>query len=110
MALRLRQQRLISVSCHPTAPRADTTGGFGLVERAQSHWFTFKGILLPPQRRVTRSLAGVRLATVWSLVCEGFPPVRERDNLYLPGDARAYTVTALKRYPRHLALNLELLQ
>ncbi len=110
MALRLRQQRLITVSCHPTVPRADTSGGFGVVEQSSPSWFTFKAVLLPPQRRVTRGVAGVRLATVWAVIPEGFPAVHERDNLYFPDDARAYTVTALKRYPRHMALNVELLQ
>ena len=109
MAWRLRKARLVQVTCRPTAPIPDPTGGIARIKLAEEAAFAFKGLLLPPQRRVTRSVSGVRLATVWSLIPQGFPAVKEQDYLYFPGDTSTYIVTSVKRYPRHLAFNLELL-
>lgn len=109
MAWRLRKAQLLQVTCRPTAPVPDATGGIARIKLAQSNAFSFKGLLLPPQRRVTRSVSGVRLATVWTLIPQGFPEVLEQFYLYFPDDPSTYVVTSVKRYPRHLAFNLELL-
>ena len=59
------------------------------------HAFSFMAHIVPPQRRVTRTASGVRLAVMWSVIPQGFPAVHEQDNLYFPDDARAYSVTAI---------------
>lgn len=107
--LRLSQRRLLSVSCVPTRTVTDTTGGVGR-EKLPEAAFSFRALLLPPQRRITRTPSGVRLATTWTLIPENIPAALEQDYIYFPGDARPYVITALKRYPRHLAYNLELVQ
>lgn len=108
--LRLRSRRFVTVTCHPTDSVVDETGGIGRLEYSFSHWFSFLGLLLQPQRRVTRTAAGIRLAVTWALIPRGDPGVKEQDHLYFAGDTRAYVVTAIKKYPRHLAYNLELRQ
>lgn len=107
--LRFSQRRLLTASCVPTQTLTDATGGVGRVENAAAA-FSFRALLLPPQRRVTRTASGIRMATTWVLLPQGFPAVNEQDYVYFPGDARPYVITAVKRYPRHLAYNLELVQ
>lgn len=108
--LRLRRRRLVTIRCRPTGPVVDATGGIGRLQFTSEHTFSFLGLIVPPQRRVARTASGVRLAVMWSVIPQGFPAVHEQDNLYFPDDARAYSVTAIKRYPRHMVLNVEVLQ
>ena len=105
---RLSRRRLITVTRIATGPVLDFTGGIGRLQYYGST--TFQGLLLPPQRRVTRTLSGIRLAVTWTLIPQGNPVVLEQDNLYFPGDTKAYVVTAIKKYPRHTEFNLELKQ
>lgn len=105
--LRLRKGRLREVVCLPTEAFSDTTGGIGRV--ITDGGFTFKAILLPPRRSIARTVSGVRLALTWTLLPEGTPACREQDRLVFSGDARMFTITAIKRYPRCLAYHLELL-
>ena len=102
------QRRLVTVTRIATGPVADATGGIGRLQFFGST--SFQAVLLPPQRRVTRTVAGIRLAVTWTLIPRGKPEVFEQDNLYFPGDPKAYVVTAIKQYPRHLEYNLELKQ
>lgn len=81
-----------------------------MVEEMSENRFLFNAVRLPPQRRVARAIAGVRMSTVWRLIVQGFPPVQERYNVYFEGDFRAYVVTAVRVLPRHMELDLELLQ
>ncbi len=105
--LRLLKSRQILVTCLPTNSVQDTTGGVGRLPAGSP--FTFKGTLLPPRRSLARTVSGVRLAVTWTLLPQGMPPVKEQDRLMFSGDERVFLITALKRYPRHLALSLELL-
>lgn len=108
MALRLRSRQLLNCTgCH-TVPVVDTTGGIGRLEMAAT--FSFWATLLPPQRRVARSMSGIRLAVTWILLPSGDPGLHEQDHVYFPGDSRAYVITSIKKYPRHLAYNIELKQ
>lgn len=108
MSLRLRKGRLVSVVHKKTAPYTGASGSLYRLEFFDSD--TFQGLLLPPQRRVTRTAAGVRLAVTWALIPQGNPDVSEFDHLYFPDDPRAFVVTAIRRYPRHLRYDLELKQ
>lgn len=105
--MRLRQNRLVFITCAPTAPVPDSTGGIARLEMEPSRRFQFLGVLLPPQRRVTRTAGGVRLAVTWQVLPDGSPPVREQDHLYFPGDTRAYVVTAIKQGARCQSYSLE---
>lgn len=110
MSLRLVSRHLVSITCRPTAAVVDSTGGIARLQKTSAYSFTFLGVILPPRRRVTRAVSGVRLATLWSVIAQGSPGVKEQDRLYFPGDNRVYSVTAIKRYPRHTVYDLEVLQ
>lgn len=101
------RRRLLPLRCEKTAQLTDLTGGVYRLKTAES--LTFSALLLPPRRRIVRALSGVRLAVTWTIIPEGSPDVSQKDILYLPGDARAYLVTGLRRYPRHMEIDLELL-
>lgn len=103
----LRRRRLLSVHCDKTAQLADPTGGVYRLKTAVH--FDFPALLLPPRRRIVRTLSGFRLSTTWTVIPDGFPDVSQKDYLYLPGDARAYLVTGLRSYPRHMEIDLEIL-
>lgn len=105
--LRLMARRLISVTCLPTAPVTDTTGGIG--RSAASPPFTFLGSLQPPKRSLARTVSGVRPAVTWTLLPQGKPLCREQDRLMFQNDERVYVITAIRRYPRHLAYLIEAL-
>jgi len=95
MSLRLRKGRLVSVVHKKTAPYTGASGSLYRLEFFNSD--TFQGLLLPPQRS-------------WALIPQGNPDVSEFDHLYFPDDPRAFVVTAIRRYPRHLRYDLELKQ
>ncbi len=103
----LRRRRLISVRCDKTAQLADATGGVYRLKTVES--ITFSAVLLPPRRRIVRTLSGIRLAVTWTVIPDTFPNVSQKDYLYLPGDLRAYLVTGLRSFPRHMEIDLELL-
>jgi len=103
----LRRRRLISVRCDKTAQLSDTTGGVYRLKTAES--ITFSAVLLPPRRRIVRTLSGIRLAVTWTVIPDTFPNVSQKDYLYLPDDTRAYLVTGLRSFPRHMEIDLELL-
>jgi hypothetical protein len=105
--LRLRQRRLLFITCAPTVPVQDVTGGISRLEKQAPYRFNFLGILLPPQRRVTRTAGGVRLAVTWQVLADGFPEVKEQDHLYFPNDNRTYVVTAIRRGTRFLSFTVE---
>lgn len=106
--MRLRQKGLREVTCVRTAAYVDATGGLARLETAQR--FLFLGLLLPPQKRITRAPSGVRLALAWKLIPRGRQDIREKDHLYFEGDPRCYVVTAAFHYPRHMACHVELAQ
>ncbi len=104
---RLCKSRQALFTCLPTQPVKDSTGGIGCLITGER--FTFYGSLLPPKRSVTRTVSGVRLALTWTLLPQGRPRCQEQDRLLLEGEGRVFLITAIKRYPRHLEYNLELL-
>ncbi|NLX83536.1 MAG: hypothetical protein GXZ04_06960 [Clostridiales bacterium] len=106
--MRLRKRSLCQVTCKKTAAYVDTTGGIARLETPQG--FHFSGLRLPPQKRVTRTPSGIRLALTWKLIPKGSPAVSERDRLYFEDDPRCFVVTAVQVYPRHVAYHLELSQ
>ena len=108
-SLRLLRRRLRQVTCRPTGASKDETGGSAILEQPSSYHFSFSGVLLAPQRRVTRTPGGVRLATTWLLIPLGRPDVKEMDNLQVSGFSRLLVVTAVRDFPRHLEYTLEIL-
>ncbi len=103
----LRRRRLISVHCDKTAQLSDATGGVYRLKTAVD--VDFSAVLLPPRRRIVRTLSGIRLAVTWTLIPDGFPDIDQKDLITLPGDLRAFIVTGLRSFPRHMEIDLELL-
>lgn len=106
--MRPRASSLKRVTCAKTAAYVDATGGIARLETTER--FSFWALRLPPQKRVTRTPAGIRLAITWKLIPQGTPEVAARDHLYFEEDPRTFVVTAVQVYPRHLAYHLELSQ
>ena len=73
--MRLRRLGLRRVTCVRTAPYVDATGGLARLETALR--FPCRGLLLPPQKRITRTPSGVRLALTWKLIPEGWPDIQD---------------------------------
>lgn len=105
--MRFLRRRLRQATCRPTTEYLDASGSAGRVMQPMESSFSFQGVLLAPQRRITRVAGGVRLATTWLFVPEGWPATRELDYLFLVGEPRGFVVTAIRSFPRHLEYTLE---
>lgn len=101
----LLHRRQSSMTCHKTAAQKDQTGGIARQETGES--FPFRGLLLPPKKRVVRAENGVRLAMTWQVLVQGLQDIAEEDLVRQEGSARVFVVTACRRWPRHLSLDLE---
>lgn len=104
--MRPRRRALVKITCLPTEPVTQVSGG---VSRTviTSAVFDFYGVIMPPRRRLVRSVSGIRLSSVWTVIPQGDPAVRVDDYLRFPGDTRDYTVTALRAFPRHTEYDVE---
>ena len=106
--MRLRVRTLTSLTAAHTASMTDDSGGVS--RQVIGEAFTLRAALWPPKRRLVRTLSGMRVAQVWTLLCEQDAALMMHDRVTLQGDARTFLVTALRRFPRHLEADLELLQ
>lgn len=106
--MRLRVRTLTSLTAAHTASVTDDSGGVSRQESGEA--FTLRAALRPPKRRLLRTLSGMRVAQVWILLCGKDAALMMHDLVNLQGDARTFLVTALRRYPRHIEADLELLQ
>lgn len=104
--MRPRRRSLVKVSCLPTEPVTQVSGGVSRTVTSAAI-FDFWGVILPPRRRLVRSVSGIRLSSVWTVIPQGSPAVRVDDYLRFPGDTRNYTVTALRAFPRHTEYDVE---
>ena len=100
-----RLQRFV---CEKTVAKTDDIGGVFRQESGDS--LPFWGLLLPPKKQIARAENGVRLAMTWQVLALGFPDIKEGDWVRLEDQPPRFVVTGLKRWPRHLCLNLERLE
>jgi len=104
--VRPRRRALVKITCRPTEPATQASGGVSRVV-VSAAVFDFYGVILPPRRRLVLSVSGIRLSAVWTVIPQGVPAVRVDDYLRFPGDARDYTITALRAFPRHTEFDVE---
>lgn len=104
--MRPRRRALVKILCRPTEPVLQVSGGVARTAVSADE-FNFYGVVLPPRRRLVRSVSGIRLSAVWTVIPQGAPAVRVDDFLRFPGDTRDYTVTALRAFPRHTEYDVE---
>jgi hypothetical protein len=106
--MRLRFRTLTTLTVRHTESVADNSGGVSRQESGEA--FTLSAFLRPPTRRLVRTLAGMRVAQVWALLCDKDTNLLLHDRVRLPDDPRVFIVTALRPLPRHTEADLELLQ
>ena len=106
--MRLRFRTLTALTVHHTESVTDSSGGVSRQESGEA--FTISATLRPPSRRLVRTLSGMRVAQVWSVLMGKNTRLALHDRVRLPGDARVFIVTAIRPLPRHTGADVELLQ
>lgn len=106
--MRLRHRTLTALAVTHTGCVTDDSGGVSRQESGEA--FTLMASLRPPSRRLVRTLSGMRVAQVWSVLCDKNAGLLPHDRVRMPGDARVFIVTAIRPLPRHTGADLELLQ